>query len=111
MGCKWIYRNQLTKNMTPLDSATSASVDPRSPMAPPYVDENPNLALVEAGLDAAENETRDAVADEYEAAARLSDDPDEHLDDIDFTAAEDSSTSTELAAMHEEFIPYGEAEE
>ena len=95
--------------MTPIDPATPASADPRSPMAPPYVDENPNLALVEEGLDVAENEIRDAVADEYEAAARLSDEPEENLDDIDFTAAEDPSSATaELAAMHEEFIPYGD---
>lgn len=74
-------------------------------MAPPYVDEDPEIAMLQEGLDAAENEIRDAVADAYEAQARLSDEPAEALDDIDYTEAEDASTTPELAAMHEEFIP------
>lgn len=88
--------------MTPIDPKTPASADPRSPMAPPYVDENVNIDLVQQGLDEAEDETRDAVADAYEASARLSDDPLEALDDIDFTEAEDVSTTPELSAMHED---------
>lgn len=92
--------------MTPIDPVKPATADPRSPMAPPYVDEDPNLALVEQGMDVADDETRDAVADDYEASARLSDDPDEELDDIDFMRAEKESQSPEVAAMHEEFIPF-----
>jgi hypothetical protein len=71
-------------------------------MAPPYVDDDVNIDLVQQGLDEAEDETRDAVADAYEASARLSDEPSESLDDIDFNEAEDSSTTPELSAMHED---------
>lgn len=88
--------------MTPIDPKTPASADPRSPMAPPYVDDDVNIDLVQQGLDEAEDETRDAVADAYEASARLSDEPSESLDDIDFTEAEDLSTTPELSAMHED---------
>ena len=70
-------------------------------MAPPYVDEDPNLALVEQGLNEAENETREAVADDYEASALLSDDPEGELDDIDFTVADDENEPPEVSAMHE----------
>lgn len=82
-------------------------------MAPPYVDEDVNLELVQQGLDEAEDETRDAVADAYESNARLSDDPVESLDDIDFSEAEDISTTPELSAMHEDFTGSedGESEE
>ena len=38
----------------------------------------------ERGLDVAENETREAVTDAYENAARRSEDPQENLDDIDY---------------------------
>ena len=89
--------------MTPIDPATPASADPRSPMAPPYADDNVNVDLVQQGLDEAEDETRDAVADAYEASARLSDEPLESLDDIDFNEAEGISSPPELAAIHEDF--------
>lgn len=88
--------------MAPIDPKTPASADPRPPMAPPYVDDDVNIALVQQGLDEAEDETREAVADAYEASARLSDEPVESLDDIDFTEAEDLSTTPELSAMHED---------
>ncbi len=74
-------------------------------MAPPYSDEDVNVDLVQQGLDEAEDETRDAVADAYEASARSSDDPAESLDDIDFTEAEGDSTTPELSAIHEDFAP------
>ncbi|RYD48539.1 MAG: hypothetical protein EOP85_03335 [Verrucomicrobiaceae bacterium] len=90
--------------MTPIDPAQPATTDPKNSMAPPYVDEDPNLALVEEGVEVAENEMRDAVADDYEANALESADVDAELDDIDFTAAEDDSTSPELSAIHEEGI-------
>ncbi|MEY4244584.1 MAG: hypothetical protein RLZZ245_2169 [Verrucomicrobiota bacterium] len=90
--------------MNTTDSVSPASADPRSPMAPPYVDENPELAMLQEGLDAAENEIRDAVADAYEADALLSEDPQEALNDIDFTEAEEPSVTPELAALHEESV-------
>lgn len=88
--------------MTPIDPVQIATADPRSPMAPPYIDEDPNLALVEQGMEEAENEKRDAVADDYEASALLADDVEGELDDIDFTGGEDDSSSPEISAMHEE---------
>ncbi len=96
--------------MPPVNPVPSSAVDPRSPMAPPYIDEDEEIQLVQQGLDAAENEVRDAVADAYEARARLSDDPSEAFDDIDFTEAEDRSTTPELAAIHVEYIPSDERE-
>lgn len=73
-------------------------------MAPPYVNEDPNLTLVQQGVDEAENEMREAVADDYEASARLADDPEEELDDIDFSATDDGIYAPEVAAIHEESI-------
>lgn len=88
--------------MTPTDPAFPAVYNPRSSMAPPYVDEDVNADLVQRGLDEAEDETRDLVADDYEASALVSDEPMESLDDIDFTASEGISSTPELAAMHED---------
>jgi len=79
-------------------------------MAPPYVDEDVNMDLVQQGLDEAEDETREAVADAYEESARLSDDPSETLDDIDFSEAEEESAIPELSAMHEDLGEDGEEE-
>jgi hypothetical protein len=73
-------------------------------MAPPYVDEDPELAMLQEGLEAAEDEIREAVADAYEASARLSDEPQESLDDSDFTEAEEPSVPPEIAALHEESV-------
>jgi hypothetical protein len=98
------------KAMPPINPTPSSAVDPRSPMAPPYIDDDDDLLLVQQGLDTAENETRDAVADAYEASARFSDDPNETLNDIDFTEAEDLSTTPELAAIHIEYLPSDEHE-
>ena len=70
-------------------------------MAPPYVDEDVNVDLVQQGMEIADSETRDTVADAYEATARLSDDPEEAFNDIDYSKDDDSS-SPELSAMHEE---------
>lgn len=88
--------------MTPIDPAIFASADPRSPMAPPYVDDDVNVDLVQRGLDEAEDETREAVADAYEASAMASDDPVESLNDIDYNEAEELSITPELSAMHED---------
>ena len=91
--------------MTPIDPVEVIPSTRKSSTAPPYVDEEPNISLVEQGMEAAEDETRDAVAEAYEASARLSDDPAAALNDIDYMEAEEASTSPELAAMHVETIP------
>ena len=91
--------------MTPIDPVEVIPSTRKSSTAPPYVDEEPNISLVEQGMEAAEDETRDAVAEAYEASARLSDDPAATLNDIDYMEAEEASTSPELAAMHVETIP------
>jgi len=65
------------------------------------VDEDVNIDLVQQGMDIADSETRDTVADAYEATARLSDDPEEALNDIDYSRDDDSS-SPELSAIHQE---------
>jgi hypothetical protein len=85
----------------PIDPVKPVSQSELPPMAPPYVDEDVNLALVEEGMDVAENETRDTVADAYEATARLSDDPEETLDDLDYSK-DDDSIAPELDAIHED---------
>ena len=74
--------------MTPIDPTNTVPPAPRSSTAPPYVDEDPNIDLVQRGIDVAEDETRDAVADAYEAGARESGDSPEAMDDIDFTEGE-----------------------
>lgn len=51
-------------------------------MAPPYVDEDPNLELTRRGLRVAENEKRDSMTEEYERQAVAGDNTDEALDDI-----------------------------
>lgn len=86
--------------MTPIDPATPASADPRSPMAPPYVDENPNLESVRLGMRVAENERRDLMADVYQEEARQGEDPSEALDDIDRTLSDGSGRLSELEAIH-----------
>lgn len=91
--------------MTPIDPVTPVSTTRRSATAPPYIDEDPNLTMVEQGLEAAENETRDAVAEAYESSALRSEESGETLDDIDFGEAAEDEASPELAAMHEEWIP------
>ncbi len=91
--------------MNPIDPVTPTITNPQSSFAPPYVDEDPDAELVQLGLDEAEDETRDAVADAYEASALLSDEPEESLDDIDFSASEQDTGFPEIVAIHEEWIP------
>lgn len=91
--------------MTPIDPAEAVPASRKSSTAPPYVDEEPNITLVEQGLEVAEDEIRGAVADAYEEGARQSGDASDSLDDIDYVEAEDESMAPELAAMHEEVIP------
>lgn len=97
--------------MTPIDPATAVSPFTRSATAPPYVDEDPNIDLVQQGLDAADDEIRDTMAEVYETRALASDEQSESLDDVDFTEAEEESSAPELAAMHEEFIPSDDEED
>jgi hypothetical protein len=70
--------------MNPIDPKQTVPKNHESPMAPPYVDEDPQMESVQRGLDVAENEIRSVMADVYEAEAKRSDDVDEALDDIDY---------------------------
>ncbi|MCW1924746.1 hypothetical protein OKA05_19430 [Luteolibacter arcticus] len=74
-------------------------------MAPPYVDEDANEALVEQGLEAAEDELRDVVAASYEEGAREAADPEQMMDDIDYREAEDEEGAPEVEAIHGEAVP------
>ena len=91
--------------MTPIDPVQTDQNEQRKSMAPPYVDENPNRALVEQGMDTAENEKRDAVIDIYETRALTSEDPSRALDDIEYGSNEGAAIPAEVAAMHEKKIP------
>lgn len=83
-------------------------------MAPPYVDEDVNLGSVQDGMEAAENDTRDAVTDAYEANALQSESPEEELNDIDYTLSDPGGISPELDALRretlEELLPEDEYE-
>lgn len=85
--------------MTPIDPTRPAKPSPRSPAAPRYVDEDPNIDSVEQGLEAAENELRDEVADRYEEAAVDSPEEKAKLDDIDHGEAGEPDGPAELRAM------------
>ncbi len=91
--------------MTPADPAKPVPPETRNPMAPPYVDEDANEAMVEQGLEVAENELRDIVADSYEDGARAATEPQQMMDDIDYGEAEDDDTPPEVEAMHGELVP------
>jgi hypothetical protein len=96
--------------MPPIDPVTLASASPLSATAPPYVNEEPNIAMVQQGLDLAEDDVREAVTDAYEEGALLSEDPEETLDDIDYDEGEEESGPPELTAIHEAFIQPDEEE-
>lgn len=85
--------------MSPIDPVRAVPESPNSPMAPPWGDENVNLDLVREGLEAADDELRDAVSDEYEEDALEEDDVSESLDDID-RDDDESDGSPEVGAMH-----------
>ncbi len=87
--------------MNPIDPVNFGSDDPRPPMAPPYIDEDPYLDSVKEGMDLAEDEKRELVADNYEALALEEDDPAESLDDIDRTLEDGGDEAPEVAAIHE----------
>lgn len=96
--------------MPPIDPVTLATASPLSATAPPYVNEEPNITMVQQGLDLAEDETRAAVTDAYEEGALLSDDPQEALDDIDYDEGEEEPGPAELTAIHEAFAQPDEEE-
>ena len=78
------FQTQLSRAMTPIDPKETVSSEPK-PMAPPYADDNPNRASVEDGLEVAENESREAVADAYEATAKEEGNEEELLDSQELT--------------------------
>ena len=88
--------------MTPLDPAETTKKQNESPMAPPYVDDDPNMELTEQGMRAAENERRDEVTGGYEAAATQSSESDEALDGISYPGGDAETGSPELSAMKED---------
>jgi hypothetical protein len=51
-------------------------------MGPPYLDDNFNLLGVKAGMDIAEEEFREAVADACESETLKGGNPEETVDDI-----------------------------
>jgi hypothetical protein len=85
--------------MTPIDPKETASSDPKPPMAPPFVDENPNRASVEDGLEVAENESRQTVADAYEATAKEEGNEEELLASQELTDDSPGKDAPELAAI------------
>ena len=88
--------------MMPLDPVQPASTENQNPMAPPYVNEDPDMEMLEKGLQVAENEKRDAVIDSYEDAALSSDDPQAELDDINYPKSDAASGNPELSAIKED---------
>jgi hypothetical protein len=96
-----------TTTLTPMtpDPAKPVSSVSRRPMAPPYVDEDANEAMVEQGLEVAEDELRDVVADSYEEGAREAGDPEQMMDDIDYGEAEEDGGTAEIEAIHGELVP------
>lgn len=85
--------------MTPIDPKETASSDPKPPMAPPYVDENPNRASVEDGLEVAENESRETVADAYEATAKEDGNEQELLESQEMTDDPPAKGAPEISAI------------
>jgi len=85
--------------MTPIDPKETASPDPKPPMGPPYADENPNRVSVEDGLEVAENEARETVADAYEATAKEEGDEEELLDSQELTDEPPVGDNSEESAI------------
>jgi hypothetical protein len=84
--------------MSPIDPKESAP-DPKPPMAPPYVDENPNQASVEDGLEVADEEIRETVADAYEATAKERGADEEILESPVLTGEPASEDAPETSAV------------
>ena len=88
--------------MSPIDPASTVPASDRSPMDNPFDEDDPNLALVEQGLEVADDEIRDAVTDAYEEDAVEDEEAEDTLDDIEYAADEDDSDrAPEVDAMHE----------
>lgn len=85
--------------MTPIDPKETVPSDPKPPMAAPYVDENPNRASVENGLEVAENEARETVADAYEATANEEGNEEELLDSQELTDKSPVTEAPETSAI------------
>ncbi|HVJ45938.1 MAG TPA: hypothetical protein VM511_06085 [Luteolibacter sp.] len=81
--------------LDPVELSTGAS--PRN--TPEYIDENPNRDLVLEGMEASEDEQRDAADELFgeDPSLPVSDDLDEMEDDV----------APEIAAIHFERIPDG----
>lgn len=85
--------------MTPIDPKETVPSDPKPPMAPPYTDENPNRASVEDGLEVAEDESRETVADAYEATAKEEGNEEELLDSQELTDESSPTNAPETSAI------------
>jgi hypothetical protein len=85
--------------MTPIDPKETVPSNPKSPMAPPYADENPNRASVEDGLEVAENESREAMADAYEATAKEEGNEEELLESQELTDEPPAADAPETSAI------------
>ncbi|WP_411828075.1 hypothetical protein [Luteolibacter sp. AS25] len=85
--------------MYPIDPVISASSSPDSPMAPPYVDEDPNAEMVEMGLKEAENERRDEATLANEEEALDSEDREEALDSVNYPIDDTKNGPSELDAI------------
>lgn len=88
--------------MSNIDPVKRVKPSAPAPMAPMSGEDRLEMSEVEAGMEAAENDTRDVIQDLYEAAALVSDDPDEALDDIDYTLSDGGDITPELSAIHDE---------
>lgn len=71
-------------NMSAIDPVKMVPRNDVSPMAPPYVDDDVNAELVQQGMDVAEDETRELVADVYESSALDGDEAEDTLDDLEY---------------------------
>jgi hypothetical protein len=85
--------------MTPIDPKETAPSDSKPPMGPPYAEENPNRASVEDGLEVAENESREAVADAYEATAKEEGNEEELLESQELTDEPPVKEAPETSAI------------
>ena len=85
--------------MTPIDPKEAVPSNPKPPMAPPYADENPNRASVDDGLEVAENESRETVADAYEATAKEDGNEEELLDSQELTDESPVTGAPETSAI------------
>ncbi len=88
--------------MFPLDPVQPAAQSPKSSMAPPYVNEDPNIEAVEQGLEMAEEDIRDAVVDQYEEKAIAAGASEEVLNDISYPKDNAVEGAPEISAIRKE---------